>query len=450
MNTPRGYAQREAEVLDFLTMPDWPDANRFRDLFKIALAAGGFVPPLYVRSIFGKLRSWAPPHTEHSEYNMGNLWRLSRAGRYVRDVTVPASPTTAPDWARSLLPPFVNRTFWRPTRFFRHQDEYGGVSSFPDEHWFFINGICTNEDVARINAEYLAHLFHRPVTVVQNSTNSALLDLYECALGKGFKDDPSSEDRKTMTEPAWRATTAILEALNAPHTKRVVVLAHSQGTIIVANVLRAVAKALQSEHARRPGAKWHPFTDRLMGGVHSETDKGVRDDLAHSFSVLSAGGLDRALERLEKLEIYTFANCADRMRYVHPSKRVPYMEHFANERDLVARLGILSPFRDDTKKQVDMDGSMQVQTRKWGHIVKLSLHRGTTKPLIEIDGPAFVQKGAWGHVLNEHYLSRIDEFLYPRAGRHHRDEDPFPPVGGHRMTSRLYGYFHGKRPDESP
>lgn len=226
-------------------------------------------------------------------------------------------------WARSLFPPIVNRRLWRPTRFFRNPDEYGGVSSFPDEHWFFINGILTNEDVARVNADYLAHLFHRPVTVVQNATDSLPLDVYECALGKGFKDDPNSEDRKTMTEPAWRATAAILEALNAPQTKRVVVIAHSQGTIIVANVLRAVA-----------------------------------------------------------------------------------------------------------------------------NLLKLSLHRGDAEPLIQIDGPMFVQRGAWGHLLNEHYLSRIDDFLYPRTGRHHRDEDPYPRVGKERSRSRLYDYFHGKRPED--
>ena len=46
-----------------------------------------------------------------------------------------------------LFPGFINRRFWRPTAFFRQPDEYGGVSSFPGEHWFFINGIGTNADV---------------------------------------------------------------------------------------------------------------------------------------------------------------------------------------------------------------------------------------------------------------------------------------------------------------
>lgn len=445
MDAMKGQLGQRSEAFDFLTMPSWPDANRFRDLTRVTLASLRFMPPFYFRSIFGSFRSWAPPHRKFSEYNIIDPWRLPTTLRFLMDVTLPASPATPPDWARSLFPPVVNRRLWRPTEFFRQADEYGGESSFPDEHWFFINGIMTNADLARLNAGYLAHLFHRPVTVVQNATDSLPLDLYECAMGKGFKDDPNSEDRKTMTEPAWRATTAILEAINAPHTKRVVVIAHSQGTIIVANVLRAVAKALRSELVHESNAKWHPFTNQLMGGVHTETDKSLRDDLAHSLSELSMGGLKKALERLEKLEVYTFANCADRMRYVHPLKPVPYMEHFANERDLVARLGILSPFRGDAEGRMEIDASMVVQNGAWGRLLSLSVLRRDPKTLIEIDGPMFVQRGAWGHLLNEHYLMPIDDYLYPGDRPHRLGEDPYPPQGEVASKSRLYDYFHGKR-----
>jgi len=45
---------------------------------------------------------------------------------------------------------------------------------------------------------------------------------------------------------AVRATAAILEALNADQTGRVVVIAHSQGTIIMANVLRAESRSRQA------------------------------------------------------------------------------------------------------------------------------------------------------------------------------------------------------------
>jgi hypothetical protein len=415
--------RREAEADEAFSEPEWPHANELRSLIQVTAAALGMSPPRYLRSIFGGLRSWAPPHRRFSEYNILNPWRPLTSLRFISDITLPAFPTTAPNWARTVFPPVVNRRLWRPTDFFRQPDEYGGVSTFPDERWFFINGIMTNADLARINAAYLAHLFHRPLTVVQNATDSALVDLFECAIGKGFKNDPDSADRKTMTEPAWRATTAILEAINAPQTKRVVVIAHSQGTIITANVLRAVAKALRSNVLEQLEPRWHDFTDRLMGGVETEIDKVVRDNLAHSLAQLTKGGLREALLRLAKLEVYTFANCADRMRYVLPTFQLPYMEHFANERDIVARLGVLSPLRGDGPE---------------------------SEAPIEIDGPTFMQRGAWGHLLNDHYLTPIDHYLYPGSRRYRREEDPYPAIGQGPQESRLYGYFHGKRLADLP
>jgi len=382
----------------------------------VALEALRLSPPDYFRSVFGAPRSWLPPHRRFSEYNIIDPWRLLTTARFLLDITIPSSAVTAPGWARTLFPTIINRRFWRPTHFFRQPDEYGEVSSFPGEHWFFINGIATNEDVAELNAEYLAHLFHRPITVIQNATNSLPVDVYECVIGKGFKVNPDSADHKTMTEPAWRATAAILEALNADEIRRVVVIAHSQGTIIAANVLRAVAQALRSKQARQKRPRWHSFTNKLMGEVQTETQKILRNNLAHSLSEFSKGGPSEALERLKKLEIYTFANCADKMRYVYPSRKVPYMEHFANERDVVARLGILSPLY------------------------------GGPEGLIEIDGPVFEQKAAWGHLLNEHYMAPIDDYLYPGERKYHREVDPYPGSGKRPQKPRLYDYFHGNQP----
>ena len=223
-----------------------------------------------------------------------------------------------------------------------------------------------------------------------------------------------------MTEPAWRATAAILEALNARYIERVIVLAHSQGTIIVANVLRAVAKALHSDSVEQQDPRWEGFTERLMGGVDTETQKMLRNSLAQFLAEFTEHGLSGAFERLRKLEVYTFANCADRMRYVFPVMQVPYMEHFANECDVVARLGVLSPLRS----------------------------RGDAS--VEIDGPVFEQKGAWGHLLNEHYLTAIDDHLGSGDSKHSRDYNPYLPQTEHLGRSRLYEYFRGKRPEDLP
>jgi len=366
-----------------------------------------------IPSLISKCPRRLRPVRRYSEYNILNPWRAATLVRFLADLTIPAAPESTPDLARMLMPPVVNRRFWRPTGFFRQPDEYAGVCSFPGEHWFFINGIATNEDVARYNSALLAHLFHRPVTVVQNATCSLTVDLLECIIGKGLRPC----DKKYMTEPAWRATAAILEALNAEHIKRVIVIAHSQGTIIMSNMLAVIGEALKSDFAMQEEPKWHDFTRELMGKVETEAQKVLRNSLAHALAEFTTKKSAFVMDRLKKLEIYTFANCADKMRYLHLTRPIPYMEHFANEFDWVARLGILSPLRGGS--------------------------RGT----IEIDGPVFEQKGEWGHLLNEHYLTAIDDYLYPGAEPFSREEDPFLPGSNGAEESRLYGYFHGKSPE---
>lgn len=390
-----------------------PAANEFRDLLKVACEASRMDFGRLIPSLICRCPDRAHPIREYSEYNILNPWRAPSLVRFLMDVSLPAIPESTPNLARMLLPPVVNRRFWRPTGFFRQPDEYADVCSFPNEHWFFINGIATNEDVARYNSAYLAHLFHRPVTVVQNATCSLSVDLLECMIGKGLR----LCDKKIMTEPAWRATTAILEALNAEHIDHVNVIAHSQGTIITSNVLAVIEEALNSDLATKKEPKWHAFTRKLMGKVETEAQKVLRNSLAHALAEFTREKSKHVMKRLKKLEIYTFANCADKMCYVHKSAPLPYMEHFANEFDWVARLGVLSPLRSGA---------------------------GAT---IKIDGPLFEQKGEWGHLLNEHYLTAIDDYLYPGAEPCIREDDPYPPGGNGAGESRLYHYFHGNSPD---
>jgi hypothetical protein len=71
------------------------------------------------------------------------------------------------------------------------------------------------------------------------------------------------------------------------------------------------------------------------------------------------------------------------MKYIDANRRIPRIESFGNEHDLVARLGMLAP--------------------------------NPHKRHVEISGPRFRHDGAWGHLLNAHYLIDIDETHRPRA-----------------------------------
>ncbi len=415
MNAPRVKSQSKSNDFDPEKIAARPSANDLRDLLEVACEASRMDWDRLFSSVICRLPGRPLLRRRFSEYNILNPWRPATKLRFLMDLTIPAYPESAPKLARTLLPPVVNRRFWRPTSFFRQPDEYAGVCSFPNEHWFFINGIATNTDVARFNSAYLAHLFHRPVTVVQNASGSLTVDVLECMLGKGLRVC----DKQIMTEPAWRAAAAILEALNADHIEHVIVIAHSQGTIIMSNVLAAIEEALKSEFATQDDPEWHAFTRKLMGNVETETQKMLRNSLAHALAEFTRNKSEKVMDRLKKLEIYTFANCADKMRYVHLTRPIPFMEHFANEFDWVARLGILSPLRGDSDAT------------------------------IEIDGPVYQQKGEWGHLLNEHYLAFIDNYLYPRSGPLDPDDDPYPPSGNNDSEPRLYNYFHGKSPKKA-
>ncbi len=289
------------------------------NLWNIARDALNIDPPLWVSSIFGLPWTWLPPFQRYSEFRIVDVWQPLRTLKYLLDVSIPALPRTPPE----ILPPVLDRFFYQPTVILQRPDQYGCYQSYPREKWFFINGILTNDDVAQFNAAFIADLFHRPVTLIQNSTCGFMPDLAECALGKQWK---------RTTEAAKKAFPAIHAALKSEKEK-VVIIAHSQGTIIASVVLQLLEAITQPALA-------HPEMVAFAAPIHyaepvfvfpEEYDLDPKD-----FAPLSE-------DELAKLEIYCFANCANTMKYLQPDRAVPWIENFGNEFDIVARLGMLAP-----------------------------------------------------------------------------------------------------------
>ncbi|MEZ5582319.1 MAG: hypothetical protein R3F37_05655 [Candidatus Competibacteraceae bacterium] len=265
-------------------------------------------PPNYIRSIFGPIRDWIPPHDGYSEFSIVDLWRLRRTIKYLVNTIIPSLPFNPPPFG----PPILNNIFWHPTVVLQRPDHNGNYTTFPDESWFFINGIMTNDSLAQLNAAYLAYLFHRPLTLIQNSTDSFMIDLLECAVGKQWG---------LMTEPAIKAFPPIHQALKDPRKQRVVVVAHSQGTIIMSNVL----KWLQSKVELGVQAQLLPvIKDILKSNVVAVEPEQYYAPAAPVFVYPDQDKLDLqdfetlTIEELTKLEIYLFANCANEMKYSSP------------------------------------------------------------------------------------------------------------------------------------
>lgn len=362
------------------------------NLLSIAGGAALGVRPFYPFAFFGWPSTWFPLDERFSEYRIINPWRLRRTLKFLWNITVPSIPRNPPVFG----PPLVNGLFWQPSVILQRPDHNGSYTSFPDEAWFYINGVMTNDSVAQLNSAQLAQLFHRPITMIWNATDSVPIDLVECALGKQWYWN---------VEPAVVGFPPLYDALRDDNKKRVVVIAHSQGTIILANILQLLqevgpARAEAAVEAYAPPEIVFP----------DETDIKPGD-----FDPLSD-------DHLKKLEIYLFANCANKMAYLKEppvgERPVPWIESYGNEFDIVARLGMFAPHAAE-------------------HGIQLA-------------GPMYQHNGKWGHLFGAHYLHPIED--YQRSGRKQGGSgtsDPFVllnPDAPHCSSPRLFDYINGGSP----
>lgn len=157
------------------------------------------------------------------------------------------------------------------------------------ERWFFINGIMTEERLLHLNGECLSAAFGRRIEMIQSLTRGILPDLGECILGRSLD---------LNAEVSGYALGRILTALNDPGVNRVIILAHSRGCTILARVLRELM---------------------MKEGI---------------------------LPLLGKAECYTFGSATEDMPCMFRGSRdaghrSPWIEHYVNEGDTVAQLGIL-------------------------------------------------------------------------------------------------------------
>jgi hypothetical protein len=365
--------------------------RRCDDLVGTVVDAFERVPPPYLAQIFGLPSSWSP-WRRFSEFGLANPLLPGRAARYLADTLVPSVPLAAPGW----VPQAWGWVLWHPTRIYQLPDQYRDPTAFPHEKWFFLNGVMTDDAVARLNAEYLTYLFHRPVTVIQNSTGGLGEDLLECALDKAAL---------RTGEAATKAIPAIYDAMRDKSKTRVVLIAHSQGTIVAGVLLRFLEHLLLLQTPGGEavvGARVEPYLDEMP---LDPTD----------FAPPTA-------DEIKKLELYCFANCSSRMTYLDRLNRRPWIESFANEYDLVARLGMTAP--------------------------------QAAKRHIRIDGPRYERVAAFGHFLNAHYLHAIDlaQKHRRRPGPARQDAAPFRLInnGGRSAVPRLYRYINGGSPARPP
>jgi hypothetical protein len=337
------------------------------------------------QTVLGRVR-WAAPFP-HSEYAMFTSSDLRRTARYLADVGIPSLHRQAPSW----FPAALRSVFFHQTTIERWPDPVGRCDSFPSEQWIFINGILTDAVMAKWNAAYLGLIFRRPFTIIQNATDGPVFDLLECADERAFGMNG---------EPVNVGFPEVHRALKDRSKQRVVIVAHSQGTLIWAVMLRLLRLIYSpADRSLSPTERAEHLAQLRRSGVTLEP--------SHFDDVTPA--------ELRRLEIYCFANCAGEMRYLDQARELPWIESLGNEHDLVARLGMLAPDRA-------AEG-------------------------ITIDGPLWVHRGAWGHLLNAHYLHAValaHTGGSSAPGQATATAKPYEQFGGPPATApRLFGYVNG-------
>ncbi len=210
-------------------------------------------------------------------------------------------------------------------------------SNNDSESGIFINGIAVTPEVAKSNSKQMFKMFQRPVTTAYNPANGMIADIIECAIWKtgaldvfGWCDSP----------PRQNLIKILKKELERDDKKTVVLLAHSQGTIITGNAIEDLA-----------------------------TEKKYADLM------------------LAKLEVYTFANCA----HVMSEDKVRRLENLYNRRDWVAWLGQLFPFpqlwKNDKGKPIKITGLAFEEPTSWGHLLNthylLPMENSTKSGIIE-------------------------------------------------------------------
>jgi len=251
-----------------------------------------------VRAVAGNPDTWFPNGNLFSEFNMFKPFNpaapantVAGNGRLPADLIYYLNRVWCGATARErgeLLR--WQKQFWKTAHQNRTKTPQD-FAAFPDiqeddeesEIWFFINGVATDQWIVQLNAEHLAHLFKRKIHILHNYTVGLDRDLRECVRGRTL------EEKTTVA----RQLLAELKRLVEKKGKlKVVIVAHSQGTIIASEIVK-----------------------RLKGLALSEADPAL----------------------LERMEVYNFAFCADEF----PEDTCRHVEHFVNDRDFVPSLSIV-------------------------------------------------------------------------------------------------------------
>lgn len=361
------------------------------------------------RSLLGDPESRTLAHCPWSEWALLDADTWTRRAELLAHLAIPAPPGRLPGWLRQRAPlKPAARWLHRPARVYRYRPGQPLPDPSPDQSWFYLNGLGTERHLLMHHAAALTACFGRPLTLLHHPSRGLLPDLFETCLDRSGRG---------VAQAAGMAFAPLYSALKQPGCRRVVLITHSQGGA-VAGVLLWLLRGL-----------YPPTADDLLEGKPHCPEQRVARALAARWHVAAALSASRAPrmrgpvrpllthEELAKLEVYAFGHCASPLQPIDHARRLPYLESYGNEFDVLARLGVLAP---------PPPGPGGYRT----------------------GGERFVRRGAWGHLLNAHYLWPMEQEwrLSQRAERLDGHSIWRPLPGNTTRRPRLLDYFGGASP----
>lgn len=258
------------------------------------------------------------------------------------------------------------RVFRKESKFYEYNEVYENFDNDynKEELWIYINGIATTLEGAKINCRKMRELFGQPVKLLHNPTENPVLDIMECMIGK------TGLLKHGSTKPRDQLRNILLREMKIENYKKIVLVAHSQGTIITGNAVADISDAANNAIPEDDISWFDKDSIWFDKGDNGETMKRKAAELKKT---------------LKKFEVYLFAGCAHHVdgAFVHR------LECLSNRGDFVAMLGHLFP---------DFLKPLWKNTRGNGIVYK--------------DNKSFEEKSSWGHLLLSHYLGQFDEGLF--------------------------------------
>ena len=234
---------------------------------------------------------------QNSTLNINNIYKVSK------NLLSMKLPFHKP----SFLPDFIGDFFFGDNS---RYIEDSLTKSTNSSRCVYVNGILMDLQTIKNHKAKLKEVFPLlpPIDCFYNATDYFISDIFECIINK---------QTVHHSEASKKLFNNIVRLLVDPSIKNIIIIAYSQGTIIISFIL----------------------------------------------SKLKEIGLDQKIY-LEKLQIFLFSNCSTCTKYVLPEKKLPYIESLSNENDFVSKFGMNSSCID----LIDIDGEKIIFNNRYGHL----------------------------------------------------------------------------------